>query len=200
MNGIEIIRIVGLGMDFFGAIFLSWGLIKSEEQVVDESLTYYGYNPFLTKYGKGQRRASLVGLCLLIIGFSLQLSSYITIYPEGSELFGAIALGTSVSLAGLLTVCVLYNYRKSKHAKIKEEQNKKTLIGVLKIYKDDLNKIQDEEFMDKKNSFIKEILRRNRRVNSAFGKSVEDFEVKVNQINNKQDLIGKIQAFIDQNE
>ncbi len=65
--------IIGLSMDILGVVILVLPLLKSKEQIEQESGTYIGENRYLRMSMIKDRNKGLLGLGLLIFGFLLQL-------------------------------------------------------------------------------------------------------------------------------
>ena len=71
----EIIQLIGLVLDFVGAILLAIPFIRSSKEIEEESSTYWGYSPPLRRAMKRENRLTKAGLIFLSIGFLLQILS-----------------------------------------------------------------------------------------------------------------------------
>ena len=69
----QTVQVIGLILDFIGALLFAIPLIKSKKTIEEESSTYIGYNPPLRKSMKRDRWLAIIGLSLLLLGFALQI-------------------------------------------------------------------------------------------------------------------------------
>lgn len=68
------LNLIGLLAGFVGTVLLSAGLVKSEEQALDESKPYWGSNPFLEKAALASRKLALAGLSSIVASFAISAS------------------------------------------------------------------------------------------------------------------------------
>ncbi|MCL4378362.1 MAG: hypothetical protein M1409_08305 [Actinobacteria bacterium] len=68
------VSIVGLFFNLIGSILLGKTVIKSDKEIDKISGTYWGSNADLAKSLKRDKIVGKLGICILIIGFVLQLA------------------------------------------------------------------------------------------------------------------------------
>lgn len=127
MDGVEVLKLFGLGLGFVGSVLLSIGLVKSRQQIDDETGSYWGQNPFLRENILGERKLVIIGFIALLAGFAFQLSTTITFYPVGAEVFGAIAIGVALTLVGVLSLLLFVQSRESHHRRRHEAHYRRVL-------------------------------------------------------------------------
>ncbi|MFH1598109.1 MAG: hypothetical protein ABIB97_03480 [Patescibacteria group bacterium] len=71
----KILTIIGLSLNFIGAIVLAFGLVKTKEQIRMESGTYYEENPHLKSSMYRDRKSAIIGIGVMAIGFLISLAS-----------------------------------------------------------------------------------------------------------------------------
>lgn len=81
----DIVLMVGLGLDIFGALFLAKGFMaKRIKDIVEESGTYWGFNMYLRDSLAQQQVEAWIGGCSLALGFLCQVIYY-AIRPGSSD-------------------------------------------------------------------------------------------------------------------
>jgi len=70
-------QVIGLTIDFIGAITIALSEILTRSEIKKMSGTYVGSNPHLEKYLKERNLSVISGATLLIIGFLLQILGFI---------------------------------------------------------------------------------------------------------------------------
>lgn len=69
----QTVQVIGLILDFIGAILFVIPIIRTKKAIEKESGTYVGHNPHLMKSKTRETYMGIVGLILLAIGFFLQI-------------------------------------------------------------------------------------------------------------------------------
>lgn len=69
------LSLIGLFLNFIGAIVLAAGLVKSPDQIEKESGTHYGHNPHLKKSMYYDRKAAIWGISIMAVGFVISILS-----------------------------------------------------------------------------------------------------------------------------
>jgi len=69
----QTLQVIGLVLNFIGAILFAFPVIKSKKAIEDESSTYWGHNPPLRKAMQKETILGIIGLALLLIGFAMQI-------------------------------------------------------------------------------------------------------------------------------
>lgn len=67
------LAILGLSFNFIGAIILAVGLVKTKNQIEKESDTYWDQNPHLKFSMYKDRKATILGISIMAIGFLMSL-------------------------------------------------------------------------------------------------------------------------------
>jgi len=73
----ETIQLIGLVLDFIGALLLAIPFIRTEREIEEESSTCAGYNPSLRRAMNRENRLTKAGLIFLSVGFLLQILAVI---------------------------------------------------------------------------------------------------------------------------
>jgi hypothetical protein len=68
-----IVLLLGVGLNIAGSCILAKAIIKSIDEIKNISNQYWGFNPYLLKALKTDRKSGILGLSLLIPGITLQL-------------------------------------------------------------------------------------------------------------------------------
>ncbi|MFA5995572.1 MAG: hypothetical protein WCW27_01275 [Patescibacteria group bacterium] len=131
----ELLNLFSIATSFIGSIFLSLGLIKSKQQIEDETGTYFGHNPYLKEYVLSDQKFILLGFHLLIISFAFQFAMAIPWFPEVSKLLDTILLGIVLSLSGVLSLLVYQRYVYRHHETKRQNLHKKHLYHQLEFIK-----------------------------------------------------------------
>lgn len=69
------LNFIGLVLNFVGALVLAYGAITSRGRAAKISAAYFGGNNAATEDRVAMSRNSIVGICLLAVGFLLQIPS-----------------------------------------------------------------------------------------------------------------------------
>ena len=64
---------IGLVLDIVGVVILAFGVIVTKERAKTLSGTHWGSNTELEKQFRQGARDGRIGVCILVIGFSLQI-------------------------------------------------------------------------------------------------------------------------------
>ena len=67
------LQIIGLTIDFFGALALTASEIQSRKEIEDQTSTRFGYNPEQRKALTMKSNLAIFATVILILGFFLQL-------------------------------------------------------------------------------------------------------------------------------
>ena len=67
------LQLLGLTLDFLGALILTVSEIKKRSEIEKEASTYVGSNPHLKKALKQKSLFSIIAAGLLVLGFVLQM-------------------------------------------------------------------------------------------------------------------------------
>lgn len=135
------LEVIGIILNTIGAILLASSIFKSEEEIKDESSTYYNGNPFLLKNFKSSKNIGIIGLFIFILGFSFILVEKINL-PFTIEFQKVIIILLVLSISALLFFWLQFIKRK-KHHNYKLNLAIKNTNSILEKYKNkEINEIQ----------------------------------------------------------
>jgi len=116
----EIISLVANVLNFIGAIFLSAGLIKSTDQIKDESATYYGANPYTSNSSLKSQPYYKVGFRIFVTGFAINIALGLrSIFQFKDERTTTIILAFGLAIFGIYLIQVFENYGMRAHKNYK---------------------------------------------------------------------------------
>lgn len=131
------LNLASLILTFLGTVLLSIGLLRSRQQIEDESSTYYGFNPFVKANMSDEQRVILPGFLLLITGFAFQIAIQIPGLPTHSDWSEALMIGSAITLAGIVVFLVFIRSLEEKRKRQHQVKYVKSLLRDLEGYKND---------------------------------------------------------------
>lgn len=104
--------VFGLGCDIAGAYLVARGLLASNEEILNSSGTFLGFNPRLVVARARDKVAAQFGIGSLLTGFLLQGVAYVLTVADGTEPSpgdsGAAAFATVVGISAIVAVLGVY--------------------------------------------------------------------------------------------
>lgn len=134
----EALQLIGLGMQFIGGILLSFSLVKSPQQIEDETRGFYGQNPFATVNLLAERRVTRNGLAMIVAGFSFLFSTTL-MEMVGAGWLQALLFGVVLLGAGWLLLFLFSVLKDERHRRIHRRYYRSELRNELMRLRDELS-------------------------------------------------------------
>ncbi|MFH0853159.1 MAG: hypothetical protein V1853_02025 [bacterium] len=133
----NILKLIGVGFQFVGSALLSFSLIKSHQQIEDETKGFFGQNPFAAVNLIAERKITRFGLGLMVTGFALLFSTTLAETVDtgwGEALIFGVVLGAS----GLLLLYLFSVLKEQRHRRIHRQYYRSELRNQLLKLRDEL--------------------------------------------------------------
>lgn len=182
------LEVIGIILNTIGAILLASSIFRSEEEIKDESSTYYGGNPFLLRNFKSSKNTGVAGLFIFILGFSFILVEKINL-TFTIEFQKVIIILLVLSISSLLFLWLQFIKRK-KHHDYKLNLAIKRANSVLQKYRgQEINELQLINslksstliFNDNKYQEILDEFERNKEEKEKFNQNIQKLEEYLNK-------------------
>lgn len=132
-------------MGFIGSIIFSAGLIKSKQQILDENTSYWNKNPFTLKAELRSQPYYIVGIGLLIAGFSISIAGDVAGMFQQHQLLISLLIAFSITLLGFFGMSIFYIVQSKAHHKSYVEQRKKVFYSSLRTYSSTMHGMDGKE-------------------------------------------------------
>ena len=110
-------EIVSAALGFLGSIIFAAALVKTPDQIRDETATYWNANPYTTSSELRAQPYFIIAFILLISGFAVNIGSKIGFRLRDYQVLVSILISTGLALVGGVSTAILYILKERQHSR-----------------------------------------------------------------------------------